>query len=104
MGVERFVHVSSLGVVSLKAREPIGEDAPVVARVRVDGPQAATVARQVGDDAFFAFSRAWVERHDGGTASTSPGIGLDWNRYRTVAPSGTKSVSLNQPCVPSNPI
>lgn len=28
-----------------------GEDAPVFARVRVDGPQAATVARQVGDDA-----------------------------------------------------
>ncbi len=32
--------------------------------------------RTVGDDAFFAFAREWVERHDGDTASTSDFLAL----------------------------
>ncbi len=38
IGVERFLHVSSLGVVSLKAQEPIGEEAPVEEDPRSRGP------------------------------------------------------------------
>ncbi|MEJ2539783.1 MAG: Gfo/Idh/MocA family oxidoreductase [Gemmatimonadota bacterium] len=37
-GVERFIHVSSLGVGSLSAKEPIGEDAPVEEDPRARGP------------------------------------------------------------------
>jgi predicted DNA-binding transcriptional regulator YafY len=42
-----------------------GEDAPITARVRVDGPQAVTVARQVGADAV-------VERDDDGIVVALP--------------------------------
>jgi predicted dehydrogenase/nucleoside-diphosphate-sugar epimerase len=38
VGVERFLHVSSLGVVSLDAAKPIGEDAPVEKDSRARGP------------------------------------------------------------------
>jgi predicted dehydrogenase/nucleoside-diphosphate-sugar epimerase len=37
-GVERFLHVSSLGVVSLNARAPISESAPVEADSKARGP------------------------------------------------------------------
>jgi predicted dehydrogenase/nucleoside-diphosphate-sugar epimerase len=37
-GVKRFLHVSSLGVVSLKASEPISEEDPVEADPRARGP------------------------------------------------------------------
>lgn len=37
-GVERFIHVSSLGVLSLGARAPIGEDSPTESDPRARGP------------------------------------------------------------------